>query len=429
MKKVISLLLIVGMLISLMGCGKSAATETPASKDNSTTEIKPSDLSMWCIAVESDSNRHAYVTAIEEFQKKYPDIKFTWEAIQNQDYKTKIKAAVAANEMPDIFFTWGAGFLKEFVDADRVYCLEDFYPKYASQLSEAMTENHRFDGKLYAAPTNFNVVAMFCNKDLLKQAGYDKVPSTYDELIACCDALVSKGIIPFGCSGKEAWCITEYLEPMIEKSVGAATLEDMYTGKASWVNDGVINAVAKLQDMVKKNYFDPEGIALMNDDVKANFIAGKYAFYINGTWNCSDIVNAGIDDKIAVAEFPVIDTAKSQKGELIGGPNDALAVAASSKNPAFAAEAAFELARDVCHYAYLDVSGLPAWTPDYDTSSLNELSKSVNDIVSNSKARVMFGDTFLTADKANTYLEYVNQVYNLAIDGKTFAENLDKDLK
>lgn len=445
MKKVIALLLAVGMLVSLVGCGKSAsetpatneeptkaevaATEAPAATDApAATASEPVDLTMWCIAVESDSNRHAYVTSIEEFQAAHPEINLKWEAIQNQDYKTKIKAAAAADQLPDIFFSWGCGFLKEFVDAGRVYSLDDAYAKYASEvLPKKFLVNHTFDGKLYAAPTNYNVVAMFANTELLKQAGIDKVPATYDELIAACDALVAKKIIPFGCSGKETWCVTEYLESIIEKSVGASTLTDMYNGKASWNNEGVIKAVGNFQDMINKKYFDPEGIALSNDEVKANFKSGKYAFYINGTWNAASFVD--IADKVQVAEFPVIDSSKSQIGELIGGPSDSLAVSASSKNPDVAAMAALELAKGVCHIGYLDGNGLPAWTPDYDTSSLNPLTLQVAEIMNNAKQCVLFGDGIQTADNANIYLDYVSQIYASAIDGKAFAEGLDKDLK
>ncbi len=440
MKKIISLLLAVGMMISLVGCGKSSETQAPAETETpaatqaaaatqapAADSSKPTDLSMWCIAVESDSNRHAYETSIADFQKAHPEINLKWEATQNQDYKTKIKAAAAANELPDVFFTWGGGFLRDFVDAGRIYCLDDAYKNYSSELPDKVLTNHKVDGKLYGAPTNYNVVAMFANTDLLKQAGYDKVPATYDDLMACCDALVKKGIIPFGCSGKETWCVTEYLESIIEKSVGASALTDMYLGKASWNNPGVIKAVDNFQSMIKNKYFDPDGMALSNDEVKANFTAGKYAFYINGTWNCASFVD--IAEKVQIAEFPVIDSTKSQLGELIGGPSDSLAVSATSKNPEAAAKAAFEIAKGVCHYGYLDGNGLPAWNVDYDTSKLNKLTLAVADIMNNSKQSVLFGDGIQSADNANIYLDYVNQIYASAIDGKAFAEGLDKDLK
>lgn len=442
MKKVIALLLTMGMILSLVGCGTSDSKTTPTEgsapaedkapaegKESTVTESKPVDLTMWCIATESDSNRHAYEASIADFQAAHPEINLTWEATQNQEYKTKIKAAVAANEMPDIFFTWSCAFLGEFVDAGRVYCVDDIYAKYASELPEVMMDNVKFDGKYYGVPTTLNIVGMFSNMELLKQAGYDKVPATYDELIACCDALIAKGIIPFGCSGKETWAVTEYLESIIEKTAGATAMNEIFAGNATWANEDVTKAVGIFQEMIDKEYFDPEGMALSNDEVKANFIAGKYAFYMNGTWNCADFDKAGLSDKIQVAEFPVIDSSKSKLGELIGGPSDTLAVAASSKNADIAAESAFEIAKGICHYGYLDGNGLPAWTPDYDTSSLNALTKSVADIVANSSQMVLFGDLAMSADTANIYLDYVSQIYASAIDGQKFVDGLVKDIK
>jgi raffinose/stachyose/melibiose transport system substrate-binding protein len=211
-KKVTSLLLAMGMLVSLVGCGKAddskktdvAATPTKAAvadaADPTAAPVasEPVDLTMWCIATESDSNRHAYEASIADFEAAHPEINFTWEPTQNQEYKTKLKAAVAADELPDIFYTWGAAFLGDFVDAGRVYSVDDVYATYATELPEVMMSNVKFDGKYYGAPMTMNIVAMFANMDILKQAGFDKVPATYEELIACCDALVAKGLIPFG---------------------------------------------------------------------------------------------------------------------------------------------------------------------------------------------------------------------------------------
>ena len=192
MKKALALILTLCMVLSL---GIAAFADT-------------TDITMWCIATESDSNRASYEKAIEEVTAAHPEVNFTWEAIENQAYKTKIKAAVAANEMPDIFFTWACAFLGDFVEAGRVYCLDDAYKAFEGQLSEAMMGNTTYDGKHYGVPTTMNIVGLFANMDILKANGYDEVPGTYEEFIACCDALKANGIIPFGCSGKETWCVT-----------------------------------------------------------------------------------------------------------------------------------------------------------------------------------------------------------------------------
>lgn len=416
MKKLLATLLAAVMVLSMTACGEKPAEDGKI------------DLTMWCIATEKDSNRHAYETSIAEFKAANPNINFTWEAVENQAYKTKIKAAVSANEMPDIFFTWSCAFLGDFVEAGRVYCVDDVYTTYKNELPEVMMGNVKYDGKYYGVPTTMNIVGMFANMDLLAQVGYTEVPATYEDLIVCCDKLVAAGIIPFGCSGKETWCVTEYLESIIEKTAGATVLNEIFAGRASWDNADVVKAVGIFQEMIDKEYFDPNGMALSNDEVKANFMAGKYAFYMNGTWNCADFAGAGLT-QVKVSEFPVIDASKSQLGELIGGPSDTLAVAAGSKNPEVAAKAAFELAKGICHYGYLDGCGLPAWTPNYDTSSINALTQSVAKICENASQYVLFGDTAMSADSAAIYLDYVSKIYSSKINGQEFVDGLVKDIK
>ncbi len=430
------------MVLSLAACGNTTTGNTGDTGNTgagntgvepTATEI-PTDeeitLNMWCIATESDSNRHSYEAAIADMAEKYPNITLNWEAFENESYKTKIKAAVSANEMPDIFFTWSCAFLQDFVDAGKVYCLDAAYEEFKDELPESMLGNSTYDGKHYGVPLTMNIVGLFANMDLLKSVGYDEIPGTYEEFIECCDALKAAGIIPFGCAGKETWCVTEYLESVIEKSVGYETLNDIFLGRATWDNADVAAAVDTFQSLVNNGYFDPNGIALGNDEVKANFMDGKYAFYMNGTWNCADFANnAEFFPKVKVAEFPVINADKATLGQLIGGPSDTLAVAASSANADIAAKYCFELGKLICHYGYLDGCGLPAWTPYGDTSAVNALTQDVAVICGNATGYVLFGDTAMNADDANTYLSYVDLVYGCEVDGQGFIEGLSTDIR
>ncbi|MBR6890305.1 MAG: extracellular solute-binding protein [Clostridia bacterium] len=411
MKKLLAALLVALMMLS---CVSALAEQTT--------------LTMWCIATESDANRPAYEAAIAEYEAAHPDVKIEWEAFENQSYKTKIKSAMAdPDSLPDIFFTWAGAFLGDFVDMGTVYCLDDIYPAFAESLPEVMTQNASYGGKKYGVPLTMNIVTLFANMDLLAQAGWDHVPQTYEDLTACCDALVAAGITPFGCAGKETWCVTEYLEPIIEKTIGYEALNEVFAGRQTWNDEGIAASVSTFQDMINGGYFDPNGIALSNDEVKANFIAGKYAFYQNGSWNCGEVNDA--EGNFQVALFPVMNAEKATYGQVIGGPSDTLAVSASSKNGELAANAAMELGKAICHYGYLAGSGLPAWTPDYDTSAVKPLVAAVADIVANAEGMVLFGDTAMSADAANTYLDYVGQVYGGDIDGAGFIAGLAADLQ
>ncbi len=413
MKKFLAVLMAAAMLLSMT---------------SAFAEGEKTTLTMWCIATESDANRPAYEQAVAEFEAAHPDIDIQWEAFENQSYKTKIKSAMSdPDSLPDIFFTWAGAFLGDFADMGTAYCLDEAYKPFAEQLPEVMLQNASYGGKHYGVPLTMNIVTLFANMDLLAQVGWDHVPQTYEDLTACCDALVAAGITPFGCAGKETWCVTEYLEPIMEKTIGYEALNEIFAGRATWNNEGVANAVATFQDMINKGYFDPNGMALGNDEVKANFIAGKYAFYQNGSWNCGEVNDA--EGNFQVALFPVMDSEKATYGQVIGGPSDTLAVSSHSKNADLAAQAAFELGRAICHYGYLAGSGLPAWTPDYDTSAVKALVSDVAKIVAESEGMVLFGDTAMSADPANTYLDYVSQVYGCEIDGAGFISGLASDLQ
>ena len=419
MKKILALALAICMIFTLCACGQSAG------KSDKTV------LKLWCIATESDANRPAYLKAIEEYEKAHPDVKIEMEAFENESYKTKLKAAMIggdAEDLPDIFFSWSGAFLGEFVNAGRVQCLDENFKAYADKLPESMMSTTTYDGKHYGIPTTFNIVAMYANMDMLAEVGWDHVPETYEDLIACCDALVAAGKIPFGCSGNATWCVTEYLEPIILKTIGYEALGDIFALKGTWNDPAIAGAVDTFQEMITKGYFDPDGLTMDNDQVKAKFIAGELAFYQNGTWNCGDIAKAG--DNFKVALFPVMDAEKATYNQVIGGPADSLAVSASGKNPELAAKAAFELGKKICHYSFIDAgSGLPAWTPDYDTSAVNYLTTAVSEMVAAADGMVLFGDTAMSADPANIYLSYVAKVYGCEIDGAGFIEALTNELQ
>ena len=168
MKKIIALMLVLCMTLALVACSSKTETteqpkdepakEEPAKEEPAKEEPAKEEpaaegetvLKLWCIATESDANRPAYLKAIEEYEKANPGVKIEMEAFENESYKTKIKAAMMGGDtedLPDIFFSWSGGFLGEFVNADRVVCLDDYFKAYEGKLPESMLATTTYDGK------------------------------------------------------------------------------------------------------------------------------------------------------------------------------------------------------------------------------------------------------------------------------------------
>jgi len=402
-------------------------TPTPTPDAPTPTPEQELHLRMWCVAVENDSTRPAYDRAVREMRKKYPDICLDWEAMQYDEYKMKIKAVMAnpeGNPMPDIFYTYGGHFLEDFVTLGRVLCLDDYYEDYADVLPKNTCVNVTYNGKLYGIPTNYNVVLMFSNMDILAKAGYEEVPSTLAELAACCDRLLALGYTPFSIAAgpNTEWCVSEYLEPVLLQFMGADALKDLFEGRTTWNNPDVAKAVDLLAEMMQKKYFAPECLNMSNDEAKSSFMGGKSAFYLSGSWNCADfshIPNGG--DNIQVGTFPIINPEKGSSNAFIGGPTAGLAVYRNSPNAEIAAEYAFELTRLINAYGYLYGCGFSAFNDYYDDDEVNYLTRKVARLLTDSEL-VLFGDTVL--DDSDLYHYYISmgKILTGEIDGAGFIE-------
>ena len=113
--------------------------------------------------------------------------------------------------------------------------------------------------------------------------------------------------------------------------------------------------------------------------------------------------------------------------ELIGGPNNTLAVTATTAHKEEAVTAAFELGRAMSDADYKKGANLPCWTPDPE-AQVSDLVASVADIAAKAEGMVLFGDNFLSADQANTYLDYIGLAYAGDITPEEFAQGMDDAL-
>ena len=93
-----------------------------------------------------------------------------------------------------------AGVLADLDDAIKEGGLE-LEGNFPSALIDAYTR----DGKMYGIPKDFDTNALFYNKEIFDNAGvaYPTNDWTYDDLLACCQELIDKGlgegVYPFAC--------------------------------------------------------------------------------------------------------------------------------------------------------------------------------------------------------------------------------------
>ncbi|MFA9380093.1 MAG: extracellular solute-binding protein [Acetanaerobacterium sp.] len=124
------------------------------------------------------------------------------DATENEAYKTKIKTAIAANEAPDVFFSWGGGFAKPFAEAGALLPLDEYLADGTKdRMLPGTADNKTYDGKTYGFPFIMWVGTLFFNQEMFETNGLT-LPSTNDELLAAVAGFTAKGDRSSGCGRK-----------------------------------------------------------------------------------------------------------------------------------------------------------------------------------------------------------------------------------
>lgn len=412
-KKMLGLLLPLTLAAGMLtGCGGEES-----SSDEKT-------LTLWSIATESDNMHSSYLKAIEEWEEKHEGYKIKFETFENQSYKTKIKSAVAANELPDIFFTFGGGFSQPFAESGKVLPLDDYYENYKDLLPEAALKNQTYDGTIYGSTFTTPVSMMFYNKNIFEENNI-KVPATYDELLTAVTTLKDAGITPIATSVKDTWVLGMLHDGLTLKSAGATKLQNaLLKQEGQSYNDlDMLQSAKAIVELKEKGAFEEGATGLSNDEAVQPFLDGQAGMFFTGSWLGGDINTKSYDkEAFGVAPIPVLNSENSSLSDFMGGASDTFMVAKSTKYPEVACDAAFEIAKYISKNAYLEGVAIPAWKVDYDDSEVEPMTKEIAGYTTEANSFTLWFDTLLPAEDANKYLELLQQLYTGGITPEEYVK-------
>jgi len=387
-------------------------------------------LTMWSIATESDAFHSAYLNAIESFEANNPGVRIRLETFDNETYKTKIRLAVAANELPDIFFTWGGGFSRPFVESGKVLELTSTYEKYREALPEQMLENVTHNGRIYGSVITVPISMLFYNEKMFVEHGL-QVPTTWEEWQEVCEAFIALGITPISISAKETWGLAMLHDGLTLKSAGPEKVQQaLLTAEQSYDDEVFLASARKLRQFIDMGAFCEYAIQMSNDEAGQDFYNGQTAMFVTGSWVAASIwTDAENPLDFSFAPIPAPTGANVSSTDFMGGPSDTLMASANTKYPDIVATAIFELTREISRYAYLDGAATPPWKIDFDDSQVNPLTKRVAEYVAGATSFTLWFDTLLEAENTEAYLSLLQELYVENITPEEFVAAMDRQLQ
>jgi raffinose/stachyose/melibiose transport system substrate-binding protein len=454
-RKSIALLMATTMVaVNLLGCsggGTAATTGAPADTtaapaattaapevSDSTTEAASTaggseltteeiTLTVWHIA--NDEKRHQTVTnAINRFMEKYPNIKVVDIPQENDPYKTKLATAMAAGEEPDIFVSWGGGWLESFISEGKVLNIDDKVREIQDEYYDSALSLFQVKGVNYALPYSCGPAPVYYNKQIYADLGLE-VPETLAEFEANCDKIKEAGIIPLALGNSSQWpgALTFIYHSL--RLGGKDAFLNAYNREngGTFEDESFIKAGEKIQEWVKKGYY-PEGCNAINYDTGGSrmlFYGGQAAHIVqtNGMFsNCRSEAPDFYENNLGIFNFPVVEGGKGTAKEILGGGN-AYSISSSCPYP----EEAFELIHTLTDKEFgqdsVDIAGVI--TGVEGVTMPNKLTQEANDMLRNADYIQNFYDQFLPADMGALHKQTTYDLFGLTTTPEKAAADME----
>ena len=354
-KKLLSILLAAGMVVSLTACGGTdsadstdqpapAADSTEAEADNSADDEAAAPTGE-AITIKVFSNLPDRTsgqglveqTLFDEYVKENPNVTIEVEALDDEAYKTKFKAYASGSQMPDLVNVWGQpGFLDEVMEAGLLAELNmDDYADY--NFLPGSLDGFSQNGKLYGLSRNTDVMCFYYNQKMFDDNGWE-VPKTYDELLELGDKINAAGMIPVSMDGGDKWPLYIYIHDIMEQIDGSGVMAK--TNEAIANHDFSDPSFKQASDLfveaVDRGLFQT-GFESNDYGTSMNlFTNGQAAMFYMGSWEMSMVLNMDIPDdireNIRVFLMPTVEGGKGSETTITAWHGGGYAVTENAAN-------------------------------------------------------------------------------------------------
>ena len=245
-KRLISLFLAMTMVAGMVaGCGSKEKASDSSGGDDGVVE-----LTLWHME-ETELRVQAFQKVIDKFNDSHSDINVSIAVQSWDDAYTKIPSAIQANNGPDILqaipdfgsVIYDLGAAQDI--SDIISDLDEEYSFYDSTLTP-----YTYEDGIYAVPAFGMTQVLWYRKDLFKEAGLE-APTTFDELLACAEALTDKDNGKYGIAlpASLSMATDQVLYSLIASAGGKDVIDA--DNNVTFDNDATVAALDLYQKLLK----------------------------------------------------------------------------------------------------------------------------------------------------------------------------------
>ncbi|TDE31112.1 extracellular solute-binding protein [Nonomuraea mesophila] len=378
---------------------------------------------------------------VERFNKANPNGQIAGTTFQNDAFKTKIKTAIGAGQAPTLIWGWGGGTLRSYVQAGQVDDLTSWFDENAALKDRLFPSSFgaaTIDDKIYAMPCEtMQPIVLYYDKRAFDKIGAQP-PQTWGDIMDLVPKFNAQGIAPFALGGQSRWTNMMWLEFLFDRLGGPEVFQAVFDAeKDAWNNPVAIDALGKMQELIKADGFI-KGFSSITADSNADqalLYTGKAAMMLHGGWTYGSMKGDGGDfvsgGNLGYMNFPPIDGGKGDPSNTVGNPGQYMSI--SSKATPEEKEIAkkffaTELMGDQAVKEWVATGAVPivkGADKEFANSEDAEFLNFVYNIAVNAKTFAQSWDQALSPTAAEVLLDNIAKLFQLSISPKEFATNMN----
>lgn len=327
-KRILSLVLAMGMIVSFSGCASSNGSSNGGNNSDSksaqnttnTSADKKVKFSLWHSFVGSDQRAPFMEDRMKAFKAKYPNIEIDEQKMPRDQYQTKLKTQAAAGDLPDAFLLWPNSMTQEFAKSNLLTDINDLLsknPDWKNSFIPRALDEFTVNGKTYSAALGVSLTSMvFYNKALFDKYGL-QLPKTYDDLKTDIGVFTKNGVIPIALGNKAKWpAQSDLFSTMANRETGSAWLDNVLAKKGGQFTDPeFISSLNKMQELTKLGAFNKDYNSIDEVQMRDYFYKGQAAMTVDGSWILPDMIAKAPDDLKKNLEIGVWPSVAGGKGD------------------------------------------------------------------------------------------------------------------
>lgn len=294
--------------------------------------------------------------AVDSFNKT-SDVKIKLVPVPGTDYVNKLRSAMGSPNAPDIFYNWGAGSIKPYVDAGQVADLTSAVNDDATLkdgfIPSIMTAGG-LDGKIYGVPMRgMQPVMLFYNKSLFAQHKLEP-PTTWEDLQKAITTFKDAGITPFALGGAEKWPELMWMEYLLDRIGGPEVFRKIQDGDTDgWGDPAVLKTAQTVKQLIDDGAFGKNfnSVDYASGAAPTLLSKGKAAMHLMGSWEYSTQLGKApefAEKDLGWTTFPTVAGGVGDAANIVGNPTNYWSVNSRTKHK----DAAIEFLKAMASESY-----------------------------------------------------------------------------